>query len=129
MITIEEVQEIHSTLIEAFGGSHGVRDLDSLRSALARPFQTFDNNALYPSVLERAAALMESLLVNHPFVDGNKRTGYVILRLFLLKYGLDVKASADNKYEFVINVASGALKYDGILNWLTSNVLKQGPTL
>ena len=118
MINIAEVELIHQTLIETFRGAQGIRDASALKSALARPFQTFDNKELYPSVLEKAAALTESILINHPFIDGNKRTGYAILRLYLLKYGLDIKASGDNTYEFIINIASGVFKYDDILAWL-----------
>lgn len=71
--------------------------------------------------MEKAASLIESILVNHPFIDGNKRTGYTLLRLFLLSNDLDIIASQDNKYEFVINIASGTLKYDRILSWLKKN--------
>jgi death on curing protein len=109
MITIEEVEEIHRILINEFGGSHGIRDITALQSALARPFQTFDNNELYPSIVEKAAALLESILINHPFIDGNKRTGYTLLRLYLLRY------------EFIINIASGVIKFDGIVSWLKTN--------
>jgi death-on-curing protein len=121
MITIDEVEQIHRTLIDNFGGIHGIRDISALQSALARPFQTFDTKELYPSILEKAAALIESILINHPFIDGNKRTGYALLRLYLLSYGSDIIASSDNKYEFVINIGSGTLKYDGIVNWLKDN--------
>jgi death-on-curing protein len=68
--------------------------------------------------------MVESILINHPFIDGNKRTGYTLLRLFLIKNGLDFTASQDNKYEFVIDIASGTLKYDGILTWLIANTAK-----
>jgi len=122
MISIEDVKKIHKILIEQFGGVHGVRDAMALESALNRPFQTFDGNELYPSVLEKASALVQSMLVNHPFVDGNKRTGYTLLRLYLLKHGLDITASPDNKYEFIINIASGVFNYDDTLTWLRSNV-------
>ena len=74
--------------------------------------------------MEKAASLIESILVNHPFIDGNKRTGYTLLRLFLIQNRLEITASQDNKYEFVINIASGTLKYDGIVSWLTSNTEK-----
>jgi death-on-curing protein len=125
MISIEEVEQLHKILIDNFGGAHGIRDRAALESALSRPFQTFDNKDLYPSVLQKAASLIESILINHPFVDGNKRTGYTLLRLFLLKHGMDLTASQDNKYEFVIDIASGTLKYDGILRWLSSNTAKK----
>ena len=121
MISSSEVVEIHKALIKEFGGSQGIRDQAALESALARPFQTFDDRQLYPSILEKAAALIESLLINHPFVDGNKRIGYSVFKLYLLQYGVNLTASFENKYEFVINIASGTLKFDGILEWLRNN--------
>ena len=124
MIPVKEVELLHRILIDKFGGSQGIRDSAALESAIARPFQTFDGNDLYPSVLEKAASLIESILVNHPFIDGNKRTGYTVLRLYLIQNGLDITASQENKYEFVINIASGTLKYEGILSWLKSNTAK-----
>ncbi|MEP1096365.1 MAG: type II toxin-antitoxin system death-on-curing family toxin, partial [Cyclobacteriaceae bacterium] len=77
MISEREALEIHSILIERFGGSEGIRDKALLLSALNRPFQTFDGNELYPTVIDKAAAILESIIKNHPFIDGNKRTGYV----------------------------------------------------
>ena len=124
MIPFKEVELLHRILIDKFGGSHGIRDKAALESAISRPFQTFDGNDLYPSVFEKAASLIESILVNHPFIDGNKRTGYTLLRLYLIQNGLDINAAQDNKYEFVIDIASGTLKYEGILSWLKSNTSK-----
>jgi death-on-curing protein len=60
-------------------------------------------------------------LVNHPFIDGNKRTGYGLLRIFLALHGFEISASTDNKYEFIIDIASGALKFEGIVTWLEAN--------
>ena len=125
MISIEETEKIHKVLVDTFGGTHGIRDLDALQSALARPFQTFDNADLYPSVLEKAASLIESLLNNHPFVDGNKRTGYVLTRLFLLTNKYNIEATQQDKYDFVINIASGKIRYEEILMWLKSHTKKQ----
>jgi death on curing protein len=122
MISIQETVYIHNLLIKTFGGSSGVRDFQALESALSRPFQTFDNVELYPSIIEKAASLLESLLANHPFVDGNKRTGYVLMRLFLKKNGMDIIADEETKYQFVIDVASGVKRYDDILIWLEDYV-------
>ena len=122
MISIQETVYIHNLLIKTFGGSNGVRDFHALESALSRPFQTFDKVELYPSVIEKAASLFESLLANHPFVDGNKRTGYVLMRLFLKKNGMDILADEETKYQFVIDVASGIKRYDDILIWLEDYV-------
>ena len=62
-----------------------------MESALARPFQTFDENELYTTPIHKAAALIESILINYPFVDGNKRTGYVLMRIYLIGNGLDIQ--------------------------------------
>ena len=121
MISTKEILTIHQALIDNFGGSHGVRDMASLESAVARPFQTYDNADLYRTSLDKAAALVESLLINHPFVDGNKRTGYTVLRLFLMQNGLDFTASQNSRYEFVIAIAAGELKFEAILIWLSNN--------
>jgi death-on-curing protein len=73
MITVPEAERIHNILIEEFGGSKGIRNKGSLESALFRPHQTFDGIDLYPDPISKAAALFESLIIDHPFVDGNKR--------------------------------------------------------
>ncbi len=124
MISIKEVEEIHKTLIDTFGGSHGIRDLAALDSALVRPFQTFDNKELHPTPLHKAASLVESILINHPFIDGNKRTGYVLMRILLIDNGLDIDASQEEKYKFVISIASGQIKLQEIIEWLNKHVVK-----
>ena len=108
-------------MINKFGGSHGIRDESLLNSAIARPFQTFDKADLYISHLEKAAALIESIISNHSFIDGNKRTGYVLMRLYLMENGLDIKASRDEKYEFVISIASGKIHFEEIVMWINQH--------
>jgi len=78
-----------------------------LESAIARPFQTFDGNDLYPSIFEKSASLCESLIKNHPFIDGNKRTGMLAMYALLLSGGYEIKASSSDMYDFVINIATG----------------------
>lgn len=124
MISIKEVEEIHKKLIERFGGSHGIRELSALDSALARPFQTFDGEELYPTPVSKAASLIESILMNHPFTDGNKRTGYVLMRMLLIYHNLDIKASQDEKYEFVLSIATGHSKLPEIIDWLNLHSTK-----
>ena len=125
MIELEEIEQIHKTLIEFFGGSQGIRDLSALKSALARPFQTFENKDLHPTPIYKAAALIESILINHPFIDGNKRTGYVAMRSFLIYNGFDIEATQDEKYQFVINIASGKIRLEEIIEWLESHTIEQ----
>ena len=118
MISIRDAEQIHKILIDTFGGAHGIRDISALESALKRPFQTFDNKELYPTAIDKAAALAESILNNHPFIDGNKRTGYVLMRLFLLENGRDINATQQDKYDFVIGIASGKIRFEEIVTWL-----------
>ena len=124
MITISQANQIHDILIENFGGSKGVRDQGSLASALSRPYQTFDGKDLYPSIVEKAASLIESIVVNHPFVDGNKRTGYVLMRLVLLANGRDISATQQAKFDFVIRIASGKTNFENIVQWLEAHLIQ-----
>lgn len=127
MIDISDAELIHQILIEKFGGSHGIRDRKLLESALARPFQTFDQKDLYQSTIEKAAALLESILINHPFIDGNKRTGYVLMRLLLINNDVDISANEEEKYKFVISVSRGTLRWAGIIEWLNEKAVKIEP--
>jgi death-on-curing protein len=124
MIQYEDVLNIHEFLINKFGGTHGIRDESLLQSALSRPFQTFDQVDLYKSHVEKAAALIESVVTNHPFIDGNKRTGYVLMRLYLMENNLDISADQKEKYEFVISIASGNRSYDQIAEWIHNHIVK-----
>jgi len=124
MITVDNAIKIQNVLIEKFGGTSGLRDRNLLESALLRPYQTFDKKELYKTSVEKAAALIESLINNHPFLDGNKRFGYVAMRLLLLDYDLDIIATEDEKYEFVISIATGDLKFPDICNWINTHQLK-----
>jgi death-on-curing protein len=122
MIDFLEVCRIHDILIEKFGGAKGIRDKNALDSALQRPFSTFDKKELYPTPVEKAAALIESIITNHPFIDGNKRTGYVLMRLMLIRNGLDILTSENIKYDFVISISKGELKFEVIKNWIEKNI-------
>lgn len=92
---LDEVLAIQELQIAEFGGSPGIRDQGLLEAALSRPLQTFDGNELYPSLEEKAAVLLESIVVNHPFIDGNKRLGYVLMRLVLIEAEKDREASQE----------------------------------
>ena len=122
MIDLKTVENIHSILIERFGGTSGIRDSGGLESAINRPFQTFDQRELYATPVEKASAIFESLISNHPFIDGNKRTAYVLMRLILFEYGLDIKADENKKYDFVIAAAKGEIKFDQIKEWIEDNL-------
>jgi len=124
MIKIELVINIHELLIEKFGGVHGIRDLKSLESAISRPFMTFEEEDLYPTPIQQATALIESLIRNHPFIDGNKRIGYVIMRFFLMQNKIDLKANQSEKYDFVMKIANGQLTFAQIKAWITEKAVQ-----
>ncbi|MFK7947575.1 MAG: type II toxin-antitoxin system death-on-curing family toxin [Saprospiraceae bacterium] len=122
MITLKEALIIHELAIKEFGGSFGVRDINLLESAIQRPNATFDGQDLYPNPIDKAAAIFESIVKNHPFSDGNKRTGYILMRLILLKSNLDITATEKEKYKFVIKVAEGKLSFAEIKLWIQNNI-------
>ncbi|RRB02618.1 type II toxin-antitoxin system death-on-curing family toxin [Larkinella rosea] len=121
MISADEVLLIHRRLIEVFGGSDGVRDESIMLSAIARPYSGFGDTEFYPTPVEKAAAIIESIVKNHPFVDGNKRTGYVLMEIILRTNNLFISASQQERYSFVIQIATGELDYDGIVSWIKNN--------
>lgn len=124
MISIELVINIHGILIDKFGGTTGIRDYNALESAISRPFMTFNQEDLYPSPIEKAAALIESLISNHPFIDGNKRIGYVLMRYLLLENDLDINATQSEKYDFVLMIAQGQSNFKLICTWILEKSVK-----
>lgn len=123
-LTPEQVLFIHARVIAASGGEHGVRDLGLLAAAIARPQATFDQQELYPDVFSKAAALLESLVLNHPFVDGNKRTGIAAAALFLRRNGWRMQAGNSDLAEFTLRVADQHVPLHAIAGWLRENCTK-----
>ncbi|MEP6948785.1 MAG: type II toxin-antitoxin system death-on-curing family toxin [Ginsengibacter sp.] len=121
MILKTDILRLHELSIQKYGGSRGVRDAGLLDSAIARPFQTFDGLDLYVSTIEKAAAFAESIIINHPFIDGNKRTGFLAM-LAILKIGeMSLIASEEEAYQFTISISTGEIKFDQIIEWLAIN--------
>jgi death-on-curing protein len=122
MIDVHTALAIHSNIVMESGGANGIRDLGLLESALARPFQSFDGIDLYPSPIHKAAAMLESIVRNHPFLDGNKRTGFVLMNVILIDLGCNFQATEDEKYDFVISIAEGRLTFEDMVAWLGGHV-------
>ncbi len=125
-LTVQEVLFIHFQVIERFGGTHGVLNMAGLESAVARPKATMDGNDLYTNLLEKAAGLLQSLVINHPFQDGNKRTAFTALGLFLRFNDAAIESSAMHAEQFVIDVADKHLTVKTIANWLQSHTCSMG---
>ena len=123
MIRRSEALFYHSVIIERFGGADGIRDEGLLDAALNRPFATFGGIDLFATPQEKAAAVMHGIITGHPFLDGNKRTGYALARLILQDAGLDIHASENERYDMVIQVATGQLAVEGIVAWMKDHVV------
>lgn len=117
-LTTEQVLFIHDQMVKRFGGSFGVRDLGLVESAVARPKATFGGEYLYISIFDKAATLLQSLLKNHPFVDGNKRTALSSTGLFLEKNGYKLVNQHKEEVEFAIRVDNDNLIVEQISKWL-----------
>ncbi|MDP1803333.1 MAG: type II toxin-antitoxin system death-on-curing family toxin [Bacteroidota bacterium] len=125
MISIDFVLIIHDNLIENHGGSKGVRDQNLLESAINRPFATFDGTDLYEDGIKKASAIFESVLINHPFVDGNKRTAFALMVFMLSVHNLELNIDETTLYDFIISATKGEKDFDNIESWLRSNTIKK----
>lgn len=120
-LTVEQVLFIHMRLIAETGGSPSLRDLALLESAVARPQATFGGEDLYPDLFVKAAALLDSLVRNHPFVDGNKRVGVTAAGLFLRFNNQQLTASNAELEQFALQAARSELDVEEIAAWLRSH--------
>jgi death on curing protein len=123
-LTLDEVLDLHRLLITQSGGSLGIRDLGALESALAQPRMTFGGEDLYPTVVEKAAALGFSLVNNHPFLDGNKRIGHAAMETLLMLNGCEIVACVDEQESVVLRLAAGQMDRDEFTAWLRSRTVE-----
>jgi death on curing protein len=117
-LTLNEVLAVHDQVMRQSGGAVGVLSLPALESALAQPRMTFGGEDLYPTLVEKAAALGHSLIANHPFVDGNKRTGHAAMEVFLMVNGFEIQALVDEQERVILQVAAGEMKREEFTEWL-----------
>jgi len=123
-LTFEQVLAIHDNQIETYGGSHGIRDLALFESAIMRPQTTFGGKDLYPSIFEKAAVLMHSLIMNHPFVDGNKRTGTVSALIFLEINRFRIAVGQNELVDISLEVALKKTDVKDVATWLEKSSKK-----
>ena len=116
-LSIRQVLALHTHQLRRFGGGAGVRDRGALESALARPAATFDGDDLYADIPDKAAALMHSLALNHPFVDGNKRVAAFAAIVFAESNGHACLAMPDELVETTIAVAAGSMAVEALAIW------------
>jgi death-on-curing protein len=124
-ITLGEVIELYYQIMATTGGLPGIRDLGALESALAQPRMTFDNKELYPTPEEKAAALGYSLIMNHPFLDGNKRIGHAAMETFLVINGKELKSTIDEQEKVIVNLAADIIDRKVFTEWVRNHIAKK----
>jgi len=119
--TLDDILAIHFRIVQETGGSPGVRDLNLLSSAIARPQTAFGGKDLYPDIFLKAAALAHSLLLNHPFFDGNKRTALIAMEYFLYLNNSEIKASQKEKIDFALWIENKKPSLEQISDWIKNH--------
>ena len=123
-ITIDEALAVHERMLEIGGGREGIHDFTLLHSAIERPKAQFGGVFLYTSIWLMAAAMLHSLVKNHPFEDGNKRTAYFSTMKFLFDNGYDLIAKHEQIIKFMVGVDVKNITVEEIADWLKKNSRK-----
>jgi death on curing protein len=118
---LPEVLFFHTVSIEQYGGSEGVRDVEGLFAAIERPWQASFGQEHFVSPFEKAAALMESIIRRHPFVDGNKRTATAAASYLLSTFGHEIEAEQRELEDFAVSVAEGSMETRDIALWFENH--------
>ena len=121
-LNLGEIFHLHRRLIAQSGGAGGLRDLGGVESALAQPQMAFSGEELYPTIESKAAALCFSLVMNHPFVDGNKRVGHAAMETFLVLNGFELDADVDDAEQIILQLAAGRLTRDELVRWVAAHL-------
>lgn len=126
-LSFEQILYLHSELIEATGGSDGLRDENLLRSALLAPMQTYNEVELFPSLIDKAVRLACELTQNHPFIDGNKRIGAHAMLVILKLNGISLEYTQQELSSVFLQLASGEIDFDRLKEWVVLHIQKQTP--
>jgi death-on-curing protein len=121
-LTLDEVLRLHASRIERYGGIYGVRDLGLLESALAMPRSGFGGEYYHPDLPNMAAAYLYHIVSNHPFFDGNKRTGLAAAIVFLLINDCNVDADEDAEVTLTLGVADGKTSKEDVAKYFSEQI-------
>lgn len=121
-LELKEVLYLHKEIINHSGGSDGIRELSGVLSAIAQPRMTFGQEDLYSTIEEKAAAICFSLVMNHPFIDGNKRIGHAVMEAFLMLNGFEIDANIDEAEKVFLELAAGEYSRENLVKWIASNM-------
>jgi death on curing protein len=122
-LSLREILELHDRIIEVSGGARGIRDMRALESAINQPRITFNQSDLYPDIITKAAALCFFLIMNHPFVDGNKRIGHAAMETFLILNGLEIEATIGDQEKNILDLAAGNVDREQFTVWLNNHII------
>jgi len=125
-LSLAEVLQLHARIVADTGGATGLRDLGGLESALAQPRQTFAGQDLYLTLAAKAAAVGFSLVMNHPFVDGNKRIGHAAVEATLMFNGYELEAGVDEAEREVLELAAGRRSREQFTAWVEGHMKPMG---
>ena len=121
-LSLVEIFELHEAIIASTGGARGIRDVGALESAVNQPRLTFDQVDLYPDLVSKAATLSFSLVMNHPFIDGNKRVGHAAMETFLVLNGSEIDADVDEQERLILDLAAVKLTREELTSWLNDHI-------
>lgn len=119
--SVDQILELHIQVLELFGGATGLRVPEAVDSAVAQMAGSFGGHELYPTVPEKASSPCFSLVMNHPFVDGNKRVGFAAMDVFLDANGYDFGGAVDDQEQTILTLAAGNLSRDEFTQWVQDN--------
>jgi death-on-curing protein len=126
LVTLRELVFIHAVMIDAFGGSDGIRDVGLLESELARPLASYGDTVLYETPSKRAAALWTALMQNHGFVDGNKRTGTAAMMRWLDREGVRLEVADETLVEAALAIVHGRWDLEAAADWIEARLQPVG---
>ena len=121
-LTLQETMELHRRVIAQTGGTFGVHSLGALLSAVAQPRMTFEEQELYPSLVDKVSAFGYSLVMNHPFIEANERTGPAAMETMLFLNGYELDADVTEQEKIFLQLASGNLSREALKDWLREHV-------
>lgn len=122
-LTLDEVVQLHALLLEQSGGSRGIRDQGLLESAIDQPAMTFAGQELYSTLADKASALCFSLVMNHPFLDGNKRVGHAAMEVYLVLNGFQLDAPVDEQERVILDLAASKSTRVDFTQWVAAHII------
>ncbi len=120
-LSVEQVLKLHEMMLQSTGGAEGVRDKGALESAIYHAFASFDGKDLYPTIEEKSVRQAYAIIRSHPFVDGNKRVGLLVMLVFLELSGVELRFTQDELIELGFSTAAGYIDDQNIFDWINAH--------